>query len=211
VKAVLEGLVPLQVQNNQENNTRGSTRGRRNELVRYAEDLGAQVVNGGGLAGVTHCIASNEAARDGTDKVNRCSLINNCAVVGRGWLLESYWRLERAAMLPHLLRPMKFGAAVGVGEAGTAAVALAGEAGTTMTTTTTTTTTTAAAENEDQNTNNGGGGGLEEVHSGHKRKRGGDNEPGPGSRVDSSGASPSTSSGSEDDEDFARSLLAGFG
>mmetsp|Transcript_6798 Transcript_6798/g.8427 ORF Transcript_6798/g.8427 Transcript_6798/m.8427 type:complete len:116 (+) Transcript_6798:101-448(+) len=69
--------------------------------MRYAQDLGAKVVNDV-RQGVTHVVA----ARDGTEKVSKGKTVPGCAVVRRSWLMECYWTLTRRNVEPHLMAPI---------------------------------------------------------------------------------------------------------
>jgi RNA polymerase II subunit A-like phosphatase len=94
VKVLLSGLVPLEKQDP------SSTRGKRPHYIRYAEELGAQVVNNV-TSDMTHVIA----ARDGTDKVIRSRRIPGCVIVRESWLMECYRSISRRDIEKHLLGP----------------------------------------------------------------------------------------------------------
>ena len=95
VKVLLSGLVPLEKQD--PSSSRGKQQPRPN-YIRYAEELGAQVVND-----VTPQITHVIAARDGTDKVIRSRGIPGCVIVRESWLMECYRSISRMDTHKHLL------------------------------------------------------------------------------------------------------------
>ena len=93
-KVVLSGLIPIHKQNIQ------STR--RPAIVRYAEELGAEILPDV-ARGVTHVVA----ARDGSSKIRRARTeFPGCYVVHTAWLMECYWSITRRDETKHHMGPM---------------------------------------------------------------------------------------------------------
>ncbi|KAL7553597.1 hypothetical protein ACHAWF_016904 [Thalassiosira exigua] len=94
VKVVFSGLIPINRQNKRTQI--------RPHVVRYAEELGAEVlpaVNGE----VTHVVA----ARDGSDKIKQARWeVPGCFVVHTSWLMDCYWSVSRRDVRPHHMGPM---------------------------------------------------------------------------------------------------------
>mmetsp|Transcript_13695 Transcript_13695/g.25759 ORF Transcript_13695/g.25759 Transcript_13695/m.25759 type:complete len:987 (+) Transcript_13695:101-3061(+) len=93
-KFILSGLVPLHRQNSLAVNDESP----RPDVVRYAEDMGAEILNKVSRD-VTHVVA----ARDGTDKILRARKIPGCAIVKISWLMECYWSCSLRDVNPHIL------------------------------------------------------------------------------------------------------------
>jgi RNA polymerase II subunit A-like phosphatase len=93
-KFILSGLVPLHKQNS----TAMHHESPRPDVVRYAEDMGAKILNDVSKD-VTHVVA----ARDGTDKILRARKIPGCAIVKISWLMECYWSCTLRDIEPHIL------------------------------------------------------------------------------------------------------------
>ena len=96
-KFLLSGLVPLHKQN-LSSDYRNTPRPL---VVRYAEELGAEIVSDVSKD-LTHIVA----ARDGTDKVLRARRIPGCAIVKVNWLMECYWSCSLRGIQRHILGPM---------------------------------------------------------------------------------------------------------
>jgi len=94
-KIVFSGLVPLLVQH-----TIGKNDNPRPAVVRYAEELGAQV-----MSQVSNEVTHVVAARDGTEKVRQAREIPGCAVVTAKWLIECFWSISLKDINHHLIGP----------------------------------------------------------------------------------------------------------
>jgi len=93
-KIVFSGLIPISKQN------LGSPV--RPHVVRYAEELGAEV-----LPDVTNQITHIVAARDGSEKIQRARRdVPGCFIVHTSWLMECYWSLTRRDVINHHMGPM---------------------------------------------------------------------------------------------------------
>lgn len=89
VKVVLSGLIPIHKQNKQSHI--------RPPIVRYAEELGAEVLPDV-TQGVTHVVA----ARDGSSKIHRARKEHpGCYIVHTAWLMECYWSISRRDEIAH--------------------------------------------------------------------------------------------------------------
>ncbi len=94
VKVVLSGLIPIHKQNKQSHV--------RPPIVRYAEELGAEVLSDV-AQGVTHIVA----ARDGSSKIHRARKEHpGCYIVHTAWLMESYWSITRRDEISHHMGPL---------------------------------------------------------------------------------------------------------
>jgi RNA polymerase II subunit A-like phosphatase len=93
-KLVFSGLIPIHKQNKQNQI--------RPPIVRYAEELGAEVLPDV-ARGVTHVVA----ARDGSEKIRRARKeCPSCYVVHTAWLMECYWSITRRDESPHHMGPL---------------------------------------------------------------------------------------------------------
>jgi RNA polymerase II subunit A-like phosphatase len=93
-KVVLSGLIPIHEQNKQSHV--------RPPIVRYAEELGAEVLPDV-VQGVTHVVA----ARDGSSKIHRARKeYPGCYVVHTAWLMECYWSITRRDERIHHMGPL---------------------------------------------------------------------------------------------------------
>lgn len=93
-KFILSGLVPLHKQNAAAKYDKSP----RPDVVRYAEDMGAKILND-----VTKDVTHVVAARDGTDKILRARKIPGCAIVKITWLMECYWSCTLRDINAHIL------------------------------------------------------------------------------------------------------------
>jgi len=94
VKAVFSGLIPINKQNRQPQI--------RPHVVRYAEELGAEVLSDVSSE-VTHVVA----ARDGSVKIRQARKeVPGCFIVHTSWLMECYWSINRRDVRPHHMGPM---------------------------------------------------------------------------------------------------------
>lgn len=94
VKVVFSGLIPISRQNQQAQI--------RPNVVRYAEELGAEV-----LPGVSNELTHVVAARDGSEKIRQARKeVPGCFIVHTSWLMESYWSINRRDVRPHHIGPM---------------------------------------------------------------------------------------------------------
>lgn len=94
VKVVLSGLIPIHKQNKQSHV--------RPPIVRYAEELGAEVLSDV-AQGVTHVVA----ARDGSSKIHRARKEHpGCYIVHTAWLMECYWSISRRNENAHHMGPL---------------------------------------------------------------------------------------------------------
>jgi len=84
-KIILSGLVPLHMQDQI-----GKQLFPRPPAVRYAEELGAEIISD-----ITPQLTHVVAARDGTDKIMQSRVIPGCAVVNAKWLWDCYWSISR--------------------------------------------------------------------------------------------------------------------
>jgi RNA polymerase II subunit A C-terminal domain phosphatase len=101
VKVVLSGLVPLHVQQQQDQSQKSDLP--RPTFVRYAENLGATV-----LPSVDNTATHVVAAKDGTDKILLArKSYPKCAVVSPSWLMECVWSLQHRPEDRHLLSLQK--------------------------------------------------------------------------------------------------------
>ena len=96
-KFLLSGLVPLHKQNSSLNFLNSP----RPSVIRYAEELGAVIVNDV-TEGLTHVVA----ARDGTEKVLKARRIPGCAIVEVSWLMECFWSCTLRDIKQHVIGPM---------------------------------------------------------------------------------------------------------
>ncbi|KAL7447204.1 hypothetical protein ACHAXM_011196 [Skeletonema potamos] len=93
-KVVLSGLIPIHKQNKQSHI--------RPPIVRYAEELGAEVLPDV-ASGVTHVVA----ARDGSSKIHRARKeYPGCYIVHTAWLMECYWSITRRDESIHHMGPL---------------------------------------------------------------------------------------------------------
>ena len=93
-KLVFSGLIPIHKQNKQNQI--------RPPIVRYAEELGAEVLPDV-ARGVTHIVA----ARDGSEKIRRARKeCPGCYVVHTAWLMECYWSITRRDESHHHMGPL---------------------------------------------------------------------------------------------------------
>mmetsp|Transcript_10552 Transcript_10552/g.17974 ORF Transcript_10552/g.17974 Transcript_10552/m.17974 type:complete len:871 (+) Transcript_10552:144-2756(+) len=93
-KVVMSGLIPIHKQNKQSNI--------RPPIVRYAEELGAEVLSDV-AQGVTHVVA----ARDGSSKIHRARKeYPGCYIVHAAWLMECYWSITRRDEKSHHMGPL---------------------------------------------------------------------------------------------------------
>ena len=93
-KVVFSGLIPIHKQNKQSHI--------RPPIVRYAEELGAEVLSDV-AQGVTHVIA----ARDGSSKIHRARKEHpGCYIVHAAWLMECYWSIARRDEKVHHMGPL---------------------------------------------------------------------------------------------------------
>lgn len=91
---VFSGVIPIQQQNVQTKV--------RLPLVRYAEELGAQI-----LPDVTKAVTHIVAKRDHSDKIKRARAdVPGCYIVYPSWLMECYWSISRRDVEPHHMGPM---------------------------------------------------------------------------------------------------------
>ena len=95
-KILLSGLVPLHKQNVSFGNNV-----LRPPVIRYAEELGAKIVND-----VSDELGYVVAARDGTEKIMRARNVPGCAVVKISWLMECYWSCSPVDIKQHILGRM---------------------------------------------------------------------------------------------------------
>jgi len=94
VKVVFSGLIPIVHQNKQ---TRI-----RPHVVRYAEELGAEV-----LSGITSEVTHVVAARDRSDKIRHARKeVPGCFIVHSSWLMNCYWSINRRDVRPHHMGPV---------------------------------------------------------------------------------------------------------
>ena len=93
-KVVLCGLIPIHKQHKQSQI--------RPPIVRYAEELGAEVLPDV-EQGVTHIVA----ARDGSEKIRRARKeCPGCYIVHTAWLMECYWSITRRDEKIHHMGPL---------------------------------------------------------------------------------------------------------
>lgn len=95
-KIIFSGLVPLHLQHTKRDNIKYP----RPPVVRYAQELGAEVMTDVS-SDVTHIVA----ARDGTEKIRRARLIPGCAIVTAKWLMECFWSISLRDIHNHLIGP----------------------------------------------------------------------------------------------------------
>jgi len=95
-KIIFSGLVPLHVQHTRRDNNKYP----RPPVVRYAQELGAEV-----MADVSSDVTHIVAARDGTEKIRRARLIPGCAIVTAKWLMECFWSISLRDIHNHLIGP----------------------------------------------------------------------------------------------------------
>ena len=94
VKVVFSGLIPINKQNRQTQV--------RPPVVRYAEELGAEV-----LSGITSEVTHVVAARDRSEKIRQArKAVPGCIIVHTSWLMECYWSINRRDVRPHHMGPM---------------------------------------------------------------------------------------------------------
>lgn len=94
VKVVFSGLIPINRQNKQVQV--------RPHVVRYAEELGAEV-----LPGVTNEVTHVVAARDRSEKIRQArTKVPGCFIVHTSWLMECYWSITRRDVRHHHMGPM---------------------------------------------------------------------------------------------------------
>lgn len=86
-KFIFSGLISLQEQEQ----LRKFSNTARLPITRYAEDLGATVVNAVDLD-ITHVVAK----RSGTEKCQRGAAVPGCAVVSAQWLMTCFWSVKNA-------------------------------------------------------------------------------------------------------------------
>jgi RNA polymerase II subunit A-like phosphatase len=89
VKIVFSGLIPVSKQNKQTQI--------RPHVVRYAEELGAEV-----LPGISNEVTHVVAARDRSEKICQArKQVPGCFIVHTSWLMECYWSITRRDVEPH--------------------------------------------------------------------------------------------------------------
>jgi len=94
VKVVFSGLIPI---NRQNVNTQI-----RPHVVRYAEELGAEV-----LPRVSEEVTHVVAARDGSEKIKQArTQVKGCYIVHTSWLMECWWSISRRDVRPHHMGPV---------------------------------------------------------------------------------------------------------
>ena len=94
VKVVFSGLIPI--------NKQGRQSQIRPHVVRYAEELGAEVFPSVAPE-ATHVVA----ARDGSDKIRQARReVPGCYVVHTSWLMECFWSISRRDVRPHHMGPV---------------------------------------------------------------------------------------------------------
>ena len=94
VKIVFSGLIPINKQNKQARV--------RPHVVRYAEELGAEV-----LSSVSDEVTHVVAARDRSEKIRQARReVPGCFIVHTSWLMECYWSITRVDVKPHHMGPM---------------------------------------------------------------------------------------------------------
>ncbi|KAL7543338.1 hypothetical protein ACHAXR_012664 [Thalassiosira sp. AJA248-18] len=94
VRVVFSGLIPI---NKQKKHAQV-----RPLVVRYAEELGAEVISGVSSE-VTHVVA----ARDGSEKIRQARKeVPGCYIVHTAWLMECYWSISRRDIRPYHMGPM---------------------------------------------------------------------------------------------------------
>lgn len=93
-KILLSGLVPIEQQLRQSNDTSQP----RNPVIRYAEELGAKVVSD-----VTSDLTYVIAPRDGTDKILRARKVPGCAILSVAFLMDCYWSCIKLNVNNYLL------------------------------------------------------------------------------------------------------------
>ena len=88
VKIVFSGLIPVNKQFKQT---------QRPNVVRYAEELGAEV-----LPGISSQVTHVVAARDQSEKICLArKQVPGCFIVHTSWLMECYWSITRRDVEPH--------------------------------------------------------------------------------------------------------------
>jgi len=93
-KIVFSGLIPISKQNKQFEI--------RPQVVRYAEELGAEV-----LPGISPEATHVVAARDGSEKIKQARKeVPGCYVVHTSWLMECFWSISRRDVHPHHMGPL---------------------------------------------------------------------------------------------------------
>ena len=94
VKVVFSGLIPIHKQNKQVQV--------RPPVVRYAEELGAEV-----LPGITDEVTHVVAARDRSEKIRQARKeVPSCFIVHTSWLMECYWSITRKDVRPYHMGPV---------------------------------------------------------------------------------------------------------
>ena len=94
VKVVFSGLIPIHKQNKQVQV--------RPPVVRYAEELGAEV-----LSGITDEVTHVVAARDRSEKIRQARKeVPSCFIVHTSWLMECYWSITRKDVRPYHMGPV---------------------------------------------------------------------------------------------------------
>ncbi len=89
MKIVFSGLIPVNKQNKQTQI--------RPHVVRYAEELGAEV-----LSGISNEVTHVVAARDRSEKIGQArKQVPECFIVHTSWLMECYWSITRRDVEPH--------------------------------------------------------------------------------------------------------------
>ncbi|KAL3808139.1 hypothetical protein ACHAXA_005738 [Cyclostephanos tholiformis] len=89
VKIVFSGLIPINEQNKQSKT--------RPHVVRYAEELGAEV-----LPAVSREVTHIVAAKDQSEKIKHARKnFPGCVIVHTSWLMECFWSLTRRDVKPH--------------------------------------------------------------------------------------------------------------
>ena len=89
VKIVFSGLIPISEQNKQSKT--------RPHVIRYAEELGAEV-----LPGISSEITHVVAAKDQSEKIKQARKnVPGCFVVHTSWLMECFWSISRRDVKPH--------------------------------------------------------------------------------------------------------------
>lgn len=97
VKVVFSGLIPMSQQNKQLQV--------RPHVVRYAEELGAEV-----LPSISNEVTHIVAARDGSEKIRQARKgVPGCFIVHTSWLMECYWSIKRRDVRPYHMGPMPSG------------------------------------------------------------------------------------------------------
>ena len=109
MKIVFSGVVPIHIQSRiQEANGGNSSTDpaimKRHDIIRYAEDLGAEV-----QTSVTHLTTHVVAARLGTEKTTVGTNMKGCKIVSVGWLMDCFWGCKLVEERRYLLCDIRAG------------------------------------------------------------------------------------------------------